>query len=261
VSNAAGKSAERPVLDEHAVERNVRGIERTLRTLLQPPPGRCAASPACSRFVSCFSAAAALAAWLKAPPAIPGHRWSCQRQFTSLRAHHAALVGLAPCRSGLPEPLVLNNLDWFGGMGLLTFLRDIGEWPWLGLQRWVEVDQPFAAFDCTSWHGLCLVLELARLAVLTGRAGVASRAARHLRPLSERLACLPRSPPRPPAGKYARVGTMLAKESVRKRMESEAGISYTEFTYQLLQVGAGGCGGGGGGWRPGAGQRHACHAT
>ena len=39
------------------------------------------------------------------------------------------------------------------------------------------------------------------------------------------------------AGKYARVGTMLAKESVRKRMESESGISYTEFTYQLLQVG------------------------
>lgn len=38
------------------------------------------------------------------------------------------------------------------------------------------------------------------------------------------------------AGKYARVGTMLAKESVRKRMESETGISYTEFTYQLLQV-------------------------
>ena len=31
---------------------------------------------------------------------------------------------------------------------------------------------------------------------------------------------------------------MLAKESVRKRMESETGISYTEFTYQLLQVGA-----------------------
>ena len=37
------------------------------------------------------------------------------------------------------------------------------------------------------------------------------------------------------AGKYARVGTMTAKESVKKRMESEEGISYTEFTYQLLQ--------------------------
>lgn len=33
----------------------------------------------------------------------------------------------------------------------------------------------------------------------------------------------------------ARVGTMIGKESVRKRMESESGISYTEFTYQLLQ--------------------------
>ncbi|EFN56179.1 hypothetical protein CHLNCDRAFT_48743 [Chlorella variabilis] len=102
VGDPSGKSAERPVLSEKVIERNVAGIERTLRTLLQPPPG-----------------------------------------------------------SGLPEPLVLNNLDWFGGMGLLTFLREIG--------------------------------------------------------------------------KYARVGTMLAKESVRKRMESDTGISYTEFTYQLLQ--------------------------
>ncbi|OIV91983.1 hypothetical protein TanjilG_06611 [Lupinus angustifolius] len=36
-------------------------------------------------------------------------------------------------------------------------------------------------------------------------------------------------------GKYARVGTMMAKESVRKRLESEQGLSFTEFTYQLLQ--------------------------
>ncbi|EXC27891.1 Tyrosine--tRNA ligase [Morus notabilis] len=36
-------------------------------------------------------------------------------------------------------------------------------------------------------------------------------------------------------GKFARVGTMIAKESVKKRLESEQGMSYTEFTYQLLQ--------------------------
>ncbi|KAK3412905.1 hypothetical protein EUGRSUZ_I01565, partial [Eucalyptus grandis] len=36
-------------------------------------------------------------------------------------------------------------------------------------------------------------------------------------------------------GRYARVGTMVAKESVKKRLESEQGMSYTEFTYQLLQ--------------------------
>ncbi|TKY71758.1 Tyrosine--tRNA ligase [Spatholobus suberectus] len=36
-------------------------------------------------------------------------------------------------------------------------------------------------------------------------------------------------------GKYARVGSMIAKESVRKRLESEQGMSYTKFTYQLLQ--------------------------
>lgn len=61
----------------------------------------------------------------------------------------------------LKEPKVVNNLDWFGGMGLLQFLRDVG--------------------------------------------------------------------------KFARVGTMISKESVKKRMESDSGISYTEFTYQLLQ--------------------------
>ena len=36
-------------------------------------------------------------------------------------------------------------------------------------------------------------------------------------------------------GKQFRVSTMLAKESVRTRMESEEGISFTEFCYQILQ--------------------------
>ncbi|GLI58411.1 hypothetical protein VaNZ11_000113 [Volvox africanus] len=61
----------------------------------------------------------------------------------------------------VPTVRVLNNLDWFGPMSFLTFLREIG--------------------------------------------------------------------------KFARVSTMLAKDSVRTRMESEQGISFTEFTYQLLQ--------------------------
>ena len=103
VGDPSGKSAERPVMSEDTIEANTRGIERTLRHLLTPPPG-----------------------------------------------------------SNAPEAMIVNNLDWFGGMSLLTFLRDVG--------------------------------------------------------------------------KFARVGTMIGKESVRKRMESESGISYTEFTYQLLQV-------------------------
>lgn len=37
-------------------------------------------------------------------------------------------------------------------------------------------------------------------------------------------------------GKHARVGTMMAKDSVKKRLESEEGMSFTEFTYQLLQA-------------------------
>ncbi|KAJ3900691.1 tyrosine-tRNA ligase [Lentinula edodes] len=37
-------------------------------------------------------------------------------------------------------------------------------------------------------------------------------------------------------GVHARVNTMLNKESVRTRLDSSAGISFTEFTYQLLQA-------------------------
>lgn len=37
------------------------------------------------------------------------------------------------------------------------------------------------------------------------------------------------------AGKHITVNYMLNKDSVRKRIESETGISFTEFTYQLIQ--------------------------
>jgi len=36
-------------------------------------------------------------------------------------------------------------------------------------------------------------------------------------------------------GKYYRVGAMLKKEAVSARLNSDAGISYTEFSYQILQ--------------------------
>lgn len=36
-------------------------------------------------------------------------------------------------------------------------------------------------------------------------------------------------------GKHFRVGTMLKKEAVAARLNSDAGISYTEFSYQILQ--------------------------
>ena len=58
---------------------------------------------------------------------------------------------------------VRNNMEWFGGMGFVEFLRDVG--------------------------------------------------------------------------KYARVGSMLAKDSVKSRIGSESeGMSFTEFSYQLLQA-------------------------
>jgi tyrosyl-tRNA synthetase len=37
-------------------------------------------------------------------------------------------------------------------------------------------------------------------------------------------------------GKHASVNQMIARESVKARLESENGISYTEFSYQLLQA-------------------------
>ncbi|MGD9797609.1 MAG: tyrosine--tRNA ligase [Acidimicrobiia bacterium] len=37
-------------------------------------------------------------------------------------------------------------------------------------------------------------------------------------------------------GKFATVNQMMARESVRARLESEHGISFTEFSYQLLQA-------------------------
>ena len=36
-------------------------------------------------------------------------------------------------------------------------------------------------------------------------------------------------------GKYFRVGTMIKKDAVAARLNSDAGISYTEFSYQILQ--------------------------
>jgi tyrosyl-tRNA synthetase len=37
-------------------------------------------------------------------------------------------------------------------------------------------------------------------------------------------------------GKHFRVGSMMAKESVRARLQSEEGLSFTEFSYQILQA-------------------------
>ncbi|HEV8082900.1 MAG TPA: tyrosine--tRNA ligase, partial [Chitinophagaceae bacterium] len=37
------------------------------------------------------------------------------------------------------------------------------------------------------------------------------------------------------SGKHISINYMMAKDSVRKRLESENGMSFTEFTYQLVQ--------------------------
>jgi tyrosyl-tRNA synthetase len=110
VGDPSGKSAERPVLDNETIERNLLGIEANIRQVLD-------------------------------------------RSAASLVANGV---------SDIPELVVLNNNAWWAGMSFLDVLRDIG--------------------------------------------------------------------------KYARVGTMLAKDSVKMRLESEDGMSFTEFTYQLLQA-------------------------
>ncbi len=78
----------------------------------------------------------------------------------NVQSIEATLCSLLTSQHG-QEPLVVNNLAWFGQMKFLQFLREVG--------------------------------------------------------------------------KYARVGTMLSKDSVKTRLESETGMSFTEFTYQLLQ--------------------------
>lgn len=37
-------------------------------------------------------------------------------------------------------------------------------------------------------------------------------------------------------GRHFRLGTMLMKDSVKSRLDSEAGLSFTEFSYQMLQA-------------------------
>lgn len=109
VGDPSGKSAERPVLDDETIAKNLAGIERNLRQIL----GR--------------------------------------------SADDIKRMG-----EKVSEPVVVNNHDWVGPMSFLDFLRDVG--------------------------------------------------------------------------KYARVNTMIAKDSVKKRLESDEGMSFTEFTYQLLQA-------------------------
>ena len=36
-------------------------------------------------------------------------------------------------------------------------------------------------------------------------------------------------------GKHITVNYMMAKDSVKKRLDGETGMSFTEFTYQLVQ--------------------------
>lgn len=110
VGDPSGKSAERPVMDDETIGKNLAGIEANLRQVLDRS------------------------------------------------AKDLAAAG----DSGIEPPVVVNNHDWVGPISFLDFLRDVG--------------------------------------------------------------------------KYARVNTMMNKDSVKTRLASEDGMSFTEFTYQLLQA-------------------------
>lgn len=79
----------------------------------------------------------------------------------NVRSIEKLMRHLLRSEAGLPEPIFLNNYDWFKQFSFIDFLRDVG--------------------------------------------------------------------------KHFRVGTMMAKESVKQRLHSEEGISFTEFCYQTLQ--------------------------
>lgn len=80
----------------------------------------------------------------------------------NVRGLDAQLRRLMPDEGGLQPIMLTDNADWFGAMGMLEFLRDVG--------------------------------------------------------------------------KHFRLGVMLAKDSVKSRLHSDEGISYTEFSYQILQA-------------------------
>lgn len=82
-----------------------------------------------------------------------------QRNISGIRGQLEKYLDFTPGRANAAE--LVNNYDWFKGLGFIDFLRDVG--------------------------------------------------------------------------KHITVNYMMSKDSVRKRIEGETGISYTEFAYQLLQ--------------------------
>ena len=92
VGDPSGRSTERPLLSDDEIEANVAGIKKILDELL----GRAA------------SGAFTSDALAEASPA------------------HSVASSASPS-SPTPSPRILNNLDWFGPITFLEFLRDVGK--------------------------------------------------------------------------------------------------------------------------------------
>ena len=93
VGDPSGRSTERPLLSDEEIEANVAGIRRILEELL----GRAASGE--------FTAAALAEA------------------AASSSSSSSSSSAAAPS----PAPRILNNLDWFGPITFLEFLRDVGK--------------------------------------------------------------------------------------------------------------------------------------
>lgn len=114
---------------------------------------------------------------------------------------------------------VLNNLDWFGPMSFLDFLRDVGKYARVGQMLAKDsVRKQSCAGDTGAGHVVCrafdgLLGKEAGPVACTNSSAVPGLAHAGFMPLTDYVVVL----------------------QVRSRMESESGISFTEFTYQLLQ--------------------------
>lgn len=186
-------------------------------------PDACTKSPAASptQCLSCFSVLyAAIGATMRTILA----RASTQ---LSVAADGSVVYGTSSSNgsssSGGGKVNVLNNLDWFGPMSFLDFLRDVGKYARVGqmLAKDSVSETELRGSTTGPGHVVCRLFD-----GLSGKeAGPVARAGSWLCPAWQTWAY---------AGLLPLTASVVVLQ-VRSRMESESGISFTEFTYQLLQ--------------------------
>ena len=147
VGDPSGKSSERPVLPE-VCQWNPRTQPDATRRNPTPCMGPCALlSTPCTgqRMLCCCATDVRLAgsgsrtALTLAAARLPGRQEQVEANVAAIRGLLERLLGqsaaMAPgaAAAGPAPPAVMNNIDWFGGMGLLAFLRDCGKFARVGV--------------------------------------------------------------------------------------------------------------------------------